>query len=154
MIRVASLAAVLFAFTPAIALAADDHVVVSADQLKWNAAPPAFPKGAQLAVITGDPSKEGLYVVRLKVPAGYKVSPHTHPFDENLTVISGTVQVGMGNKIDEKATTAVKTGGFVKMPKGMAHYVVFPEETVLQVHGMGPQGLTYLNPADDPRKSK
>jgi quercetin dioxygenase-like cupin family protein len=134
-------------------MAADDHVMVSPDQLKWGAAPPAFPKGAQLAVISGDPPKEGLYVIRLKLPAGYKVAAHHHPHDENLTVISGQVKFGMGDKADESKTTAVKTGGFVKAPKGMNHFVFFPEETTLQVHGMGPQSLNYVNAADDPRKS-
>ena len=143
----------LLALAPVTALAADDHAVVAPDQLKWGPAPPAFPKGAQLAVITGDPSKEGAYVVRLKVPAGYKVPAHTHPNDENITVISGTFNIGMGEKLDETKGTAVKPGGFAKAAKGMQHYAWFTEETVIQNHGVGPSGITYVNPADDPRKS-
>jgi quercetin dioxygenase-like cupin family protein len=127
--------------------------VVSPDQLKWSPAPPAFPKGAQIAVISGDPSKEGPYVVRLKAPAGYKVPAHTHPNDENITVISGSFHVGMGEKLDEKKGTAVKAGGFTRAPKGMQHYAWFTEESVIQNHGVGPSGITYVNPADDPRKS-
>ena len=101
--RVSLIAALsLIILLPFPATAADNHAVVSPDQLKWGAAPPAFPKGAQIAVLSGDPSKEGLYVVRVKVPAGYKVPPHTHPNDENITVISGTFNIGMGGKFDDK----------------------------------------------------
>ena len=135
------------------AIAADDHVAVSADQLKWGPAPPAVPKGAQIAILAGDPSKDGLYVYRVKVPAGYKVPPHIHPNDENVTVISGTFNVGMGGTFDEKNGQALKAGGFMHMPKGMQHFAWYPEETIIQVHGMGPQTITYVNPADDPRKS-
>jgi quercetin dioxygenase-like cupin family protein len=135
------------------AIAADDHVAVSADQLKWGPAPPAFPKGAQIAVLAGSPSKDGLYVLRLKVPAGYKVPPHIHPNDENITVISGTFNIGMGGAFNEKSGQAVKVGGFVHMPKGMQHFAWFTEESIIQLHGMGPQDITYVNPADDPRKS-
>ena len=141
------------ALLPFAALAADNHVAVSADGVKWGPAPPAFPKGAQLAVVTGDPGKEGLYVIRLKVPAGYKVPAHFHPQDENVTVLSGTFHIGMGDKLDESKGTALKAGGFAQAPKGMHHYAWFTEDSVIQVHGMGPQGLTYVNPADDPRKS-
>ena len=143
----------LVGLLPLPATAADDHVVASPDQLKWAAAPPAFPKGAQIAVVTGDPSKEGLYVYRLKLPAGYKVPAHSHPNDENVTVISGTFNIGMGDKLDEKKGDAVKAGGFSLQPKGMVHYAWFTEETIIQVHGMGPGGITYVNPSDDPRKS-
>ena len=151
MTRLGSLAALLLIASPIAAMAMDEHVVVSADQLKWVAAPPAFPNGAQIAVLSGDPSKEGLYVIRLKAPAGYKVPPHSHPFDEHVTVLSGSLILEMGDKVDEKKT-GLKPGGFGKMPKGVVHYAVFPQETIIQVHGQGPQGLTYVNPADDPRK--
>jgi quercetin dioxygenase-like cupin family protein len=138
---------------PLPATAADEHSVVLPDNLNWGAAPPAFPKGAQIAVLSGDPSKEGLYVVRLKVPAGYKVPAHVHPNDEYITVISGTFNIGMGDKLDEKNGDALKAGGFARAPKGMPHYAWFSEDTIVQLHGMGPQGITYVNPADDPRKS-
>jgi len=153
MIRTFAVAMAVVALTSIGARAADDHVMVSPDQLKWGATPPSLPKGGQLAVVSGDPSKEGMYVIRLKVPAGYKVAAHQHPQDENLTVISGQVKFDMGEKADESNTTAFKTGAFVKASKGMTHFVFFPEETILQVHGMGPQGINYVNAADDPRKS-
>jgi quercetin dioxygenase-like cupin family protein len=133
------------------ALAADDHVMVTGDQLKWIPAPPAFPKGAEIAVLAGDPSKDGQYVIRLKAPAGYKVPPHSHPFDENVTVISGSFVIAPGEKMSDQHPV-LKPGGFARMPKGTVHYALFPEATVIQIHGLGPQGIIYANPGDDPRK--
>lgn len=134
--------------------AADDHhATVQADELKWTA-PAAYAKGAQFTVLKGDPTKEGLYVVRLKVPAGFKIAAHTHPNDENVTVLSGSFNIGTGDKLDEKKGSLVKAGGYSFVAKGMTHYAWFTEETVLQLHGMGPQGITYVDPNDDPRKAK
>jgi quercetin dioxygenase-like cupin family protein len=137
---------------PIFAIAADDHhATVQSDTLKW-APPPAYGQGAQIAVIKGDPTKEGMYVVRLKVPAGFKIPAHTHANDENVTVLSGSFNIGTGDKLDEKKGTLIKTGGYSYVARGMTHYAWFTEETVLQLHGMGPQGITYVNTADDPRK--
>src|SRR5436853_4881590 len=128
--RKLALLAVVFTACVPLTASADDHVVVSADQLKWVAAPPSFPKGAQIAVLSGDPSKEGLYVVRLKAPAGYKVPAHVHPNDENVTVISGSFNIGMGDKLDEKKGEMLKVGGYAKVTKGMQHYAFFTEESI------------------------
>jgi quercetin dioxygenase-like cupin family protein len=133
------------------AVAMDHHGTVQADGLTW-VAPAAYAAGAQLAVVKGDPTKEGQYVVRLKVPAGYKIAAHTHPNDENVTVLSGSFNIGTGDKLDEAKGIQVKAGGYSYVAKGMTHYAWFTEETVLQLHGIGPQGITYVNPADDPRK--
>src|SRR5215472_13619968 len=109
MFRTALLTTVLLVGSASVsAIAADDHITVSADQLQWGPAPPAFPKGAQFSVLAGDPTKEGLYVFRLKLPAGYKVPPHMHPNDENVTVISGTFNIGVGSAFDEKNGKALK----------------------------------------------
>ena len=136
-----------------LALASDDHhATLQADALKWTA-PAAYAKGAQFAVLKGDPTKEGVYVVRLKVPAGFKIAAHTHPNDENVTVLSGTFNIGTGSKLDETKGTSIKAGGYSFVAKGMQHYAWFPEDTVIQLHGIGPQGITYVNPADDPRKT-
>jgi quercetin dioxygenase-like cupin family protein len=132
--------------------AAAQHVLTPADDVKWSPAPPAFPR-AQIAVLSGDPGKEGLYALRLKLPAGYRVAPHTHPNDENLTIVSGALRFGHGDKIDEQKATLLKAGSFAMTPKGMPHYVSVAEETVVQIHAIGPSGITYVNPADDPRKS-
>ncbi len=127
------------------------HHATQADDLKWSQ-PAAYAKGAELAVVSGDPTKEGFYVVRLRVPAGFRIAPHTHPNDENVTVLSGTFHVGTGETFDTAKGATVKVGGFAHVGKGMTHYAYFPEATVIQLHGMGPQGITYVNPADDPRK--
>lgn len=137
---------------PICAIAADDHhTTIQSVALKWTA-PAAYAKGAELAVVRGDPTKEGMYVVRLKVPAGYKIPAHTHPNDENVTVLSGSFNIGTGDKLDEKKGEQIKVGGYSYVAKGMTHYAWFTEDTVLQLHGMGPQGITYVNAADDPRK--
>ena len=111
-----------------------------------------LPTGAQAAVLFGDPTKKGLFALRLKVPAGYAVPPHTHPADEVVTVISGTFNLGMGKTADRGATKALPAGSFVALPPGTPHYVYTDEETVIQINTNGPWGLKYVNPADDPRK--
>jgi quercetin dioxygenase-like cupin family protein len=148
------LAAALLAFSFPICAVADEHVVAQPDGLKWGAAPPALPAGAQIAVLSGDPTKEVPYVVRLKLPAGYKVPAHTHPNDESVTVISGGFNIGMGATLDQSKGTLIKAGGYGLTPKGMQHFAWFTEETVIQIHGLGPFAITYVNPADDPRNKK
>jgi quercetin dioxygenase-like cupin family protein len=131
---------------------AQEAMTSQADDLKWGPASPAMQKGAQGVALVGDPGKEGPYVIRLKFPAGYKVAPHAHPNDENVTVISGMFHFGIGDKFDETKGTALKPGGFAQAPKGIKHFAWASQETVIQLHGMGPQNLIYVNDADDPRK--
>jgi len=123
------------------------------DAFTWRAAPPSLPKGAQMVVVSGDPAKKGPFVIRLKFPAGYKVPPHSHPSDENVTVISGLIQLAMGDKIEPKQRDALAAGGYVHMPKGTHHYGLVFQPTVVQVNGAGPFAITYVNAADDPRKT-
>ena len=132
--------------------ATDSHVMSAPKDLKWGDPPPVFAKGATMSVVSGDPSKEGLYVVRLKMPAGYKINPHFHPTDENVTVISGTFQLGMGDTFAAAGMKALPAGGFALLPAQMHHYAMAKVPTVVQVHAMGPFALTYVNPADDPSK--
>ena len=131
---------------------AQQGTVFQSDSAKWGPGPPSVPAGAQAYGVVGDPAKEGGYVVRLKFPAGYKVAPHVHPNDENVTVISGTFHIGFGDKFDESKGQAIKAGGYAQAPKGVQHFAWTSEETVIQLHGVGPGGITYVNPADDPRK--
>jgi len=141
---------VLFGVLPALA-DQSAHVVVSPDTLKW-AEPPILP-GAKLAVVQGDPSKEGPFVYRLKMPAGYKVPPHFHRAAENVTVLTGVFYLGLGEKFDQGSGQELPVGGFVSVPPKHPHYTwAGPQETVVQVHGVGPTDLTFVNPADDPRK--
>jgi quercetin dioxygenase-like cupin family protein len=141
-------------FQATAALAQDGHAIVQPDQIKWGPAPAALPSGAQMAVIYGDPTKEGLFAFRLKVPAGYKVPPHTHPVIEAVTVISGTFKLGMGETADEAKAQPLPAGSFFAFPPGTAHYVFIGEETVVQISTNGPWGITYVNPKDDPRQSQ
>ena len=129
------------------------HTVALPDTLKW--AEPAPLPGALLAVVQGDPSKEGLFVYRLKVPAGYKVPPHLHKASENVTVLSGVFFVGAGEKFDQGAGQELPVGGFVSIPPNHPHFAwAGNQETIVQVHGMGPTDLRFVNPADDPRIKK
>ncbi len=145
------LCAFFVAAAPLAALAGDDKMAVQPSTLKWGPAPPGFPPGMQSAVISGDPSKAGPYVVRSKVPAGYKVMPHTHPADENVTVLSGTAHIAMGDKFDPKKGETVRAGAFFTAKQGMPHYFWATSPVVVQVHGVGPFEIKYVNPADDPR---
>ncbi|MEP7065664.1 MAG: cupin domain-containing protein [Gemmatimonadota bacterium] len=119
-------------------------------ELNWGPAPAIFPAGAQMAVLQGNPGGSGLFTVRLRMPNGYKIPPHTHPTDEHVTVISGTFLVGMGEKLDESKTMPLKAGGFVTAPAQAAHYAIARGPTIVQVHGIGPFSMTYVNPADTP----
>jgi len=129
------------------------HLVAMPDTLKWGE--PAPLPGARMAVIQGDPSKEGLFVYRLKMPAGYKVPPHLHKASENVTVLSGVFFVGAGEKFDQGAGQELPVGGFVSIPPNHPHFAwAGNQETIVQVHGMGPTDLRFVNPADDPRIKK
>ena len=134
--------------------AAPAHVLVLPAEIKWSPGPPSLPKGAQLVVLSGDPSKPAPFAVRLKFPAGFKVAPHWHPTDEHVTVISGTMLFGMGDSVDVKAQKSVGPGGYSLMPAEMHHYASTKTGAVVQVHGVGPFAVTYVNPADDPRTAK
>lgn len=130
----------------------DGHTIVAPQDIKWGPAPDALPAGAEAALLLGDPSKEGLFVLRLKLPKGYSIAPHTHPADEVVTVVSGTFQLGMGEIADRDDVHALAAGSFIALPPNSPHYVFFDEEAVVQISTVGPWGLTYVNPEDDPRK--
>jgi hypothetical protein len=128
------------------------HKMVNAADITWGPAPAGLPAEAQAAILDGDPGKAGLFTVRLKAPDGLKVMPHWHPADEHVTVIQGTVMLGMGNKWDDSALQALNTGGHVRLPRKQNHYVQMKGETILQLTAMGPFAITYADPKDDPRK--
>ena len=138
--------------TQALAQAGHAHTILGASEVKWSPGPPSIPPGAQAAVLYGDPGKEGLFVLRLKLPKGYRLAPHTHPKPEIVTVISGTFRFGMGETADQSKAQPLGAGSFFAMPPGMAHFAFTDEETVIQLNASGPWSLTYVNPADDPRK--
>jgi hypothetical protein len=129
------------------------HIAMTGDEVKWGPAPPVLQKGAMLAVVSGNPTTAGPFVIRLKVPAGYKIAPHWHPTDENVTVISGTFALGMGEKFDETKMKDLPAGGYAQLPAEMPHYAMAKTAAVVQVHGVGPFVLNYVNPADNPAKA-
>jgi quercetin dioxygenase-like cupin family protein len=120
--------------------------------LVWGPAPGVFPAGAKMAVVSGDPSKEGEFQVQLSFPDRYKIPPHFHPTDEVLEVKEGTFLVGKGDKLDPKKATPMEKGAKGTMPAGMHHFGIAQGATVVAVSAQGPFAMTYVNPADDPSK--
>ena len=121
--------------------------------LKWGPAPPFFPAGARFTVLQGDPSQSGVYAVRLEMPPGYTIKPHTHPTDEHVTVVSGALVLGMGDTVRTRGATLLTAGGFITAKAQAHHFAVARGRTVVQVHGEGPFTITYINPKDDPRNA-
>ena len=129
------------------------HQMEHAPDIQWVPAPPIFPAGALFAVMQGDPSVPGaLFTVRLRFPNGYVLPPHTHPTDEQVTVLRGTFSVGLGENFSADALTALKEGGFITAPANMAHFATARGITEVQVTAIGPFQLTYVHPEDDPTK--
>lgn len=128
------------------------HGMFTPSDIKWGDAPPTVPKGAKLAVLYGDPNKDGLFVVRAKLPANYRIPAHSHPTDEVVTVLSGTLFVGMGDKLAPASAHPFPAGSLVVTPAKTNHYVLTKQPTVIEVTAMGPLQFTYVNPADDPSK--
>lgn len=156
------LAALCLSAVPGAALAAADaqqagsrgHTIVMPDQLSWQPAPPGLPEGAQIAVLDGDPTaSSGTFTMRVKMPAGYSVAPHAHPTDEDLTILSGTLRYG-GAPQSGSGTIDLGPGSFVFLPGQMPHHVSAPQGVEFQLHGNSPFGITYVNPADDPRQEQ
>ncbi len=132
--------------------AAPQHAFTPAD-VKYGPAPPFVPKGAQLTVLEGDPMADsGDYTIRIKTPDGYQIAPHWHPKRENVTVVQGTLMLGMGDKFDESTMKEFPAGSFGYLDPSMHHYVKMKGETIVQIHGMAPVKFNYVNPADDPSK--
>lgn len=148
--KIVPLLAALAVAGPAIAM--DDHAPAPyvIEDAAWAPAPPVLPAGAEIAVLSGNPFAEGQFVLRLKLPAGYDVPAHIHSGDELITVISGTFNIGHGDKLDRDATVMLNAGSFVEMPAGHPHFAWTSVETVLQIHGPGPFDITYMDPADNP----
>ena len=134
--------------------AAGTHSMATADTLKWGDGPPSLPAGAKVAGVAGDPSQPGPFIVRVQMPAGYKIAPHWHPAVEQVIVLSGDVAVGMGDKWDDAALKKLGNGGFISLPAEMRHYLLSKSASTIQVQGYGPLVLNYVDPNDDPSKKK
>jgi quercetin dioxygenase-like cupin family protein len=133
------------------------HVISAPQEAVWGPAPPLVPPGAQIAVMAGDPGKAAPYTVRLKFPANYAIAAHSHPTDENVVIVSGALNFGMGDKLDKKAAgnKTLGVGGYALMPAGMNHFAYTgAKETIIILYGQGPVDFKYVNPADDPRNAK
>ena len=126
----------------------------SPTSIEWKPGPAALSPGAKVAALEGDATKEGPFVVRFQFPDGYHIPPHTHPKTERVTVISGTMLLAMGENLDRNSARKLPAGSFGYWPAGMKHAAWSEGETVIQLHGIGPWQINYLNPADDPRNGK
>jgi quercetin dioxygenase-like cupin family protein len=146
-----ALAAVAFA---AVAAASGTHGnAFTPDTVQWGPPPPFVAPGAQFAVLEGDPTaSSGNYTVRLKMPAGYRIAPHWHPLRENVTVISGTFKVGMGDTFNADKMGSFPAGSFAYLDPDMHHYAMAASDVVVQIHGTAPVQFNYINPKDDPSK--
>ena len=133
------------------ATAQDGHTFVTPSDLKWTDVP-ALGAGAKIAVIEGPLNDAVPFTFRIKLPADFKIQAHSHPAIEHVTVISGTFNIGMGDKLDTTKTQALTVGSVAIMQPKMNHFAWTNEETIVQVHGVGPWAVNYVNPADDPRK--
>ena len=129
----------------------ESHKMLKADELKWEDVP-SLPPGAKVAVLEGPLDGKGPIAFRIKLPANYDIPAHWHPTTEHVTVLSGTLNLGLGNKLDKNKTSPLPVGGFGIMPAKMHHFAWTKEETVLQVHSTGPWKFNYINPADEPKK--
>ncbi|MEK4033958.1 cupin domain-containing protein [Methylocystis sp. IM3] len=127
------------------------ETIILPQDVKWGPAPASLPAGAQAAVLYGDPAKEGIFALRVRIPKDYYIPPHTHPTVEVVTILTGKFSLGMGPKADRRAAKPIGVGGFMAMPPEVAHYVFADEETVLQISSTGPWGIDYVDPRDDPR---
>ncbi len=140
--------------TGALLLGSAAQSQVNPGGLKWGPGPPSLPRGAQAAVLQGNPQAPGPFTIRLRFPPGYAVAPHSHPTDESVTVISGQIWMGMGSRMNRARTTRLVTGGFVVNPARTNHYAFTRSGAVIQVTGTGPFAVTYVNSADDPRRRR
>jgi hypothetical protein len=129
------------------------HKVVAPDAIQWGDGPPGLPAGLKMGVLLGDPGKPGPFVLRARLPDGYRIMPHWHSIDENITVLQGTFLAAAGDTFDPAAMQPMTAGYFLHLPGRMHHYAAAKGDTIIQIHGDGPFDIHYLNPADDPRNS-
>lgn len=113
--------------------------------IKWIDAPTIMPAGVKTAILIGNSDKKGEFVIRRHFPANYELPAHKTNATEYLTVISGTLQLGVGDKLNKQASRALPAGSFVVLPKGMHVYAWTKEATVIQISGHGPMHIKFLN---------
>jgi quercetin dioxygenase-like cupin family protein len=123
-------------------------------EIQWKDGPASLPPGAKIAVLEGDPAKEGMFVMRVRVPDGYHIPAHTHPKSERVTVLQGTFKLAMGDNPQKADARILPAGTFGIWPPGMVHAVWIEGEAIVQFHGMGPWAINYVNPSHDPRNAR
>ena len=126
-----------------------DHVMILPSDHDWSPAPPSLPPGARVMIVEGNPAEAGEFTMRLWLPSDYVIAPHFHPGDEHVTVISGALYMGLGTDVDDASAKKLTPGGFAMMRAGTVHFALTRQETVLQLHGVGPWGLTYVDSDDN-----
>lgn len=140
------------ASAPTAVVAAPRHGIVTPEKIVWKDGPPSLPAGAKFAVLEGDPAKEGYFAMRLLLPDGYQIPPHTPPNVERLTIVSGTFHLGHGERFDKGSAPALPAGSYSFMEPGMKHFAWAEGRTVVQLTTVGPWAINYVNRADDPRQ--
>lgn len=131
-----------------------EHVTFRAAEVPFKPGPASFEKGAEFAVLEGDPSKPGVFTMQIKLPDGFVINPHSHPNIERVTVLDGTFLLGSGTKVDKKTAEKMPEGTYTAMPRRMVHYAMAEGETIIQLTSVGPWEIDYVRPEDDPRKRK
>ncbi len=130
------------------------HVMITPEELVWIDGPDGLPSGAKMVVLEGNPSQPGPFTLRIKIPANYKIPAHWHPAIEHVTVLQGTLFMGDGDKLDESKGKKLSAGSYAVMQVNTHHFAwTGADEAIIQLHGVGPWGITYINPLDDPRKN-
>jgi quercetin dioxygenase-like cupin family protein len=123
-------------------------VAITPAEMKWTAQGAYAQQGMEQLNLVGDPAKSGPYTLRLKIPKGYRIAPHTHPDASEVTILSGILATGYGEKFDEARLKVLPTGSFYTEPANVPHYIEIKEDAVLQVKGTGPSGRRFTGPAD------
>lgn len=131
-----------------------EHKMITPDQITWGKPPPGLPTTIEAAVLEGDPSKPGRYVVRLRLPDGLRMPAHWHTMDEDVTVLSGHFRMGTGDRLDEASLKDLPVGSFITIPGKMRHFAISKGETVVQLNNPGPFDIHYVDPRDDPRQKR
>ncbi len=130
----------------------EHHLLYRPGEIEWQDAPASLERGAQIAVLEGNPGEAGVFTLRIRMPDGYFIAPHWHPNVERVTVISGTFLLGSGDVLNRQATERLGPGSYTSLPPETRHYAIAEGETVIQLTSVGPWVLNYVNPADDPRR--
>lgn len=132
----------------------EEHLIYTPEDVEWRPGPGSFERGAEFAVLEGDPSQPGLFTMQIRMPDGFAIAPHWHPGVERVTVLSGAFHLGHGERADRGAAQRLPAGSHFSLPPEMRHFAFTEGETVIQLSSIGPWEITYVNPEDDPRRRR